>query len=70
MYGLKHASRQWNANFCFVLKQLGFKQSKADYSLFTKKFNDSFITLVVDVDDILIASNNAQVVDELKVSLD
>ena len=69
LYGLKQALRQWNANFCFVLKQLGFKQSKADYSLFTKKFNDSFITLVVYVDDILIASNNAQAVDELKVSL-
>ena len=70
MYGLKQASRQWNAKFCSVLKQLGFKQSKADYSLFTKKFNDSFIALVVYVDDILIASNNAQAVDELKVSLD
>ena len=70
MYGLKQASRQWNANFCSVLKQLGFKQSKADYSLFTKKFNDSFIALVVYVDDILIASNNVQAVDELKVSLD
>ena len=70
MYGLKQASRQWNAKFCSVLKQLGFKQSKADYSLFTKKFNDSFIALVENVDDILIASNNVQAVDELRVSLD
>ena len=70
LYGLKQASRQWNAKFCFVIKQHGFKQSKADYSLFTKKFNDSFITLVVYVDDILIASNNVQTVEELKVSLD
>ncbi|XP_023924662.1 uncharacterized mitochondrial protein AtMg00810-like [Quercus suber] len=70
LYGLKQASRQWNAKFCSVLKKLGFKQSKADCSLFSKKFNDSFIALVVYVDDILIASNNVQVVDELKVSLD
>ena len=35
-----------------------------------KKFNDSFIALVVYVDDILIASNNVQPVKELKVSLD
>ena len=70
LYGLKQASRQWNAKFCSVLKQLGFKQSKANYSLFTKKFNDSFIALVVYVDDILIASKNVQAVDELRVSLD
>ena len=70
LYGLKQASRQWNAKFYSVLKQLGFKQSKANYSLFTKKFNDSFIALVVYVDDILIASKNVQAVDELRVSLD
>nr|XP_023873300.1 uncharacterized protein LOC111985884 [Quercus suber] len=58
LYGLKQASRQCNAKFCSVLKQLGFKQSKADYSLFTRKFNNSFIALAVYVDDILIASNN------------
>ena len=48
----------------------GFKQSKADYFLCTKKFNNSFIALVVYADDILIASNNVQVVEELKTSLD
>ena len=58
LYGHKQASRQQNAKFCSVIKQHGFKKSKADYSLFTKKFNDSFIALVVYVDDILIASNN------------
>ena len=53
-----------------VIKQHSFKQSQADYSLFTKKFNDSFISLVVYVDDILIASSNVQAIEELKVSLD
>ena len=70
LYGLKQASRQWNAKFCSVIKQLGFKQSNADYSLFTRKFNNTFIALVVYVDDILIASNNVQEVEALKVSLD
>ena len=70
LYGLKQASRQWNAKFCSVIKHHGFKQSKADYFLCTKKFNNSFIALVVYVDDILIASNNVQVVEELKTSLD
>ena len=70
LYGLKQVSRQWNAKFCSVINQHGFKKFKADYSLFTKKFNNSFILLVVYVDDILIASNNVQPVKELKVSLD
>ena len=38
--------------------------------MFTKKFNGSFIALLVYVDDILIASNNVQAVNDLKVSLD
>ena len=70
LYGLKQALRQWNAKFCSVVKQLGFKQSKADYSLFTRRLVGFFIALVVYVDDILIASNNVQEVEALKVSLD
>ena len=70
LYGLKQASRQWNAKFCFVVKQLGFQQSKADYSLFTRRLGGSFIALVVYIDDILIAINNVQEVEALKVSLD
>ena len=69
LYGLKQALRQWNEKFCSIIKHPGFKQSKADYFLFTKKFNDSFITLLVYVDDILIARNNVQAVEELKTSL-
>ena len=37
--------------------------------MFTTKFNDSFIALLVYVDDILIVRNNIQAVKELKTSL-
>ena len=47
-----------------------FKQSKFEHSLFTKKFNQSFIALLVYVDDILIASNDVHAVEEFKVFLD
>ena len=36
LYGLKQAPRQWNAKLKQVLFENGFKQSKSDYSLFTK----------------------------------
>ena len=49
---------------------LGFTQSKAVYSLFIKKTSTSFIALLVYVDGILIASDNKQAVEELKILLD
>ena len=70
LYRLKQALRQWFAKFSTTLLLLGFTQSKANYSLFTKKNSTSFIALLVYVDDILIASDNKQAVDELKVMLD
>ena len=70
LHGLKQVSRQWFAKFFTTLLMLGFTQFRADYSLFTKKTSTSFIALLVYVDDILLASDNKQAVDELKVLLD
>ena len=50
--------------------QCGFTQSKSNYSLFAKQSKGSFIALLVYVDDILIASNDVQVVNNLKAFMD
>ena len=67
LYGLKQASRQWFSKFSGILLATSFKQSVSDGSLFIKKVDSSFLALLVYVDDIVIASNNQQEVDSLKV---
>lgn len=49
---------------------LGYQQSEADYSLFTKIHGSSFIALLIYVDDIIIASNNITYVSQVKTYLD
>ena len=41
-----------------TLKNVGYTQSKVDYSLFTKAMNDSLIAILVYVDNILITGND------------
>lgn len=50
--------------------QLGFRQSKADYSLFVRNNFEAFVALLVYADDVLIASDNVGAVVDLKVLLD
>lgn len=65
LYGLKQASRQWYKRFSSVLLGANFVQSSADNTLFVKKTKTTFIPVLVYVDDILIASDNNDVLLEL-----
>lgn len=69
LYGLKQASRQWNHKFTTALLDNGFQQSLHDYSLFTKCKGNSFVVLLVYVDDVLITGNNKTAIDDEKFYL-
>jgi hypothetical protein len=69
LYGLKQASRNWFSKFSTALVDLGFIQSKADYSLFTRVKGDSYIALLIYVDDVAITSNDAKAVSEFVIQL-
>ncbi|WJZ84138.1 hypothetical protein VitviT2T_003758 [Vitis vinifera] len=58
LYGLKQASRQWFAKFSEAIQFADYAQSRADYSLFTRKQGKSFTALLIYVDDILIIGND------------
>jgi hypothetical protein len=69
LYGFKQASREWFAKLSTTIISLGFTQAKSDYSLFTRVQGSSYIALLVYVDDIAIASNDATTVKVLTTLL-
>ncbi|KAM2714488.1 hypothetical protein EV2_044230 [Malus domestica] len=66
LYGLKQASRQWFIKLSCALRKAGYQQSKADYSLFVRNHDGKFTALLVYVDDIILAGNNIQAIEDTK----
>lgn len=66
LYGLKLASRERNKEFCKNLFSHGYTQSTSDPCLFYKGEGDTYIALIVYVDDVLVASPSLRLIQELK----
>nr|GEY56752.1 uncharacterized mitochondrial protein AtMg00810-like [Tanacetum cinerariifolium] len=69
LYVLKQAPKQWFAKLSSALMSFGYKQSKANYSLFTKKNAEGFIVVLVYIDDLMITGNDTEQVKTLKKQL-
>ena len=69
LYGLKMASCNWFSIFSTTTQNVGYTQSKADYSLFIKSKGTSFTATLIYVDDILLTSNDLKEIQHLNTSL-
>ncbi|KAJ4790588.1 Retroelement pol polyprotein-like [Rhynchospora pubera] len=66
LYGLRQAPRMWFSKLTAALEGYGFAQSRADYSLFVYNKGDVFLTVLVYVDDLVIAGNNTDAINHFK----
>jgi hypothetical protein len=65
LYGLKQASRVWNATFDTFLKKFGLRPSTADPCLYLRHHQEEFLSVAIWVDDGLVCSNNESLVKEI-----
>ncbi|KAK9050950.1 hypothetical protein SSX86_027575 [Deinandra increscens subsp. villosa] len=70
LYGLKQASRNWYQKFTLALIEIGFRQTKMDHSLFVYKNGDTCITALIYVDDVIVAGNSLEKIQQTKDFLD
>ncbi|KAK2998849.1 hypothetical protein RJ639_022939 [Escallonia herrerae] len=59
LYGLRQSPRNWFAKLSTALRSYGFLQSHADHTLFTYRKWDVFLSVLVYVDDLILAGNNS-----------
>ena len=70
LYGLKQAPRQWYKRFDSFMIAQQYSRSNYDNCVYFKQFsNGSFVYLLLYVDDMLIASRDKFLIDELKAQL-
>ena len=66
IYGLKQASRQWYHKFHQIIVSFGFEMNTVDDCVYHKFSGRKYIFLVLYVDDILLASNDIDLLHETK----
>jgi transposase InsO family protein len=66
LYGLKQAARVWNETLHKELEELGYKQNETDKCLYVKKQGGSTCYLLIHVDDILAASDDNKLLQEME----
>lgn len=66
LYGLKQTSRKWHEKFLTTLTKVGFVQGSSNLSLFIKHKDQSFTTLTIYVDYVILAQNDLSAFQHIK----
>uniref|UniRef100_A0A7N2MUY1 Retrovirus-related Pol polyprotein from transposon TNT 1-94 n=1 Tax=Quercus lobata TaxID=97700 RepID=A0A7N2MUY1_QUELO len=66
LYGLKQAPRQWYKKFDSFMHRIGFKRCETDHCCYVKFFDNSYIILLLYVDDMLIAGSSIEEINNMK----
>ena len=66
LYGLKQAPRQWYKKFDSFMHIIRFKSCEVDHYCYVKFFGNSYIILLLYVDDMLIAGSSIEEINNLK----
>lgn len=69
LYGLKQAPRAWYMELRNFLQSVGFKNSVADTSLFILKKGNSYVYMLIYVDDILVTGSDSGLIQETLTAL-
>ncbi|RVW89954.1 Retrovirus-related Pol polyprotein from transposon TNT 1-94 [Vitis vinifera] len=69
LYDLKQAPRQWYKKFDNFMHRIGFKKYEADHCCYVKSFDNSYIILLLYVDDMLIVGSDIEKINNLKKQL-
>ena len=69
LYGLKQAPRQWYKKFYRFMHKIGFKRCETDHCCYVKFFDNSYIILLLYVDDMLIVGSSIKEINNLKKQL-
>lgn len=69
LYGLRLELHYWFSKLSSALKKYGFKQSYADYSLFTLVSCALILYVLIYVDDIIVTGNNSEAIARFKIHL-
>jgi len=69
LYGLKQAPRLWKAKLDSIMAEIGFKPTRKDSCIFVKKEGTTTTFILSYVDDLLVASTDAAVLEQTKKKL-
>ena len=69
LYSLKQAPRQWYKKFDSFMHRIRFKRCEADHCCYVKSLDNSYIILLLYMDDMLIAGSSIEEINNLKKQL-